>query len=96
MNDTQRLIVGFGGIASGNALLAVSSWLRAESAISIGGQLVVALCMAALASMYLFDFTRYDPPRDSRTWELVPKAVVLLGIVVSAVGVLLVAPAVLN
>jgi len=96
MNDKQRLIVGFSGIALGNALLAIESWLRTDSLISIGGELVLALSMAALAAMYLFDFTQYDPPRDSRMWELLPTTVVLLGIITSALGAIFLAMALVD
>lgn len=96
MNDEQRLIVGFSGIAFGNALLAIDSWVRAESVVSIGGDLVVALSMATLAAMYLFDFTQYDPPQDNRMWEVFPTIAVLLGIIISAMGGVLVIMALIN
>lgn len=89
MNDEQLVGLGFSGIAVGNALLAIGSWLRAESLVVIAGQLVVPLTMAILAGMYLFDFTQYEPPHDSRMWRAFPTVAVILGILISAVGILL-------
>ncbi|WP_275739590.1 hypothetical protein [Halorhabdus sp. SVX81] len=96
MNDKQRLIVGFSGMALGNTLLAVSSWLRADSIILTAGQLVVALSMVMLAAGYLFDFSQYEPPNDNRMWELFPTTVVLLGTTITAMGAVLVILALIN